>query len=233
MSSPFDENVCLKTFTGYAPLFPLPRGVLYPQLVLPLHIFEARYREMTADALAGERLIAMALLRPAPDDVYLTKSAPIYPVVSLGHIVTHERLDDGRYNIVLRGLCRARLCDEPATDHAYRIGRLEPLKDVYPDQSPAFWRRCRAAMLAAFRRRFPQLLGCAELQQAVKDDLSLGVLCDLLCSSLPLTPLESAEMLMETDVRRRCAWIMQRLSTECRCHVPPGEDSFPPGFSVN
>ena len=54
----------LKDFSGLAPIFPLPNVVLFPNALLPLHIFEPRYRQMTADALEGERLIAMALLRP-------------------------------------------------------------------------------------------------------------------------------------------------------------------------
>ncbi len=181
MNAPFDADVCLQRFAGQAPLFPLPRGVLYPQLVLPLHVFEPRYREMTAAALAGDRLIAMALLRPGAEATYATKFAPIYPVVSLGQIVMDERQDDGRYNIVVRGICRARVIEEPCTEHAYRVGRLEPLQDVYPSQPPACWKRCRAALLAAFERRFPQLGDNEDLQRSVRDDLSLGVLCDLLC----------------------------------------------------
>ncbi|MGD9856932.1 MAG: LON peptidase substrate-binding domain-containing protein [Planctomycetaceae bacterium] len=231
MSLPFDVDVCLKQFTGSAPLFPLPNGVLFPQLVLPLHVFEERYREMTAAALAGERMIAMALLRPGAAAMYETKAAPIYSTVTLGQIVMHERLDDGRYNIVLRGLCRARLLEEPFTNHAYRIGRLEPLKDVYPSQPSACWETCREALLAAFRCRFPQLNGSGDLQRAVREDLSLGVLCDLLCSSLPLTPLESAEALLETDVRRRCAWVLQRLRNGPV--ATPGKATYPPEFSAN
>ncbi len=46
------------------PLFPLPNVVLFPNVFLPLHIFEARYRAMVRDALAGDRMIGMVLLRP-------------------------------------------------------------------------------------------------------------------------------------------------------------------------
>ena len=49
------------------PLFPLPNVVLFPSVCLPLHIFEPRYREMTADALDGDRIIGMVLLRPGWD----------------------------------------------------------------------------------------------------------------------------------------------------------------------
>lgn len=231
MSLPFNVDVCLKQFTGYAPLFPLPSGVLFPQLVLPLHVFEARYREMTEVSLAGDRMMALALLRPGAAALYETKVAPIYSIVSLGQIVMHERLDDGRYNIVLRGLCRARLIEEPVTPAPYRVGHLEPLKDVYPKQSAAGWEQMRAALIAAFQRRFPQLTAASGLQRAIREDLSLGVLCDLLCSSLPLSPLESAEVLLETDVRRRCQWLLQRLRNGPV--TTPGKATYPPEFSLN
>ncbi|MCA9075066.1 MAG: LON peptidase substrate-binding domain-containing protein [Planctomycetaceae bacterium] len=231
MSAPFDADVCLKQFTGYAPMFPLPNGVLFPHLVLPLHIFEDRYREMTADTLAGDRMLALAMLRPGHESEYSAKSAPIYPTVCLGQIVVDEELDDGRYNIIVRGICRARVIDELDTDDAYRVAHLEPLKDVYPAESTDCWADCRAKLIDAFRRRFPQLDSNVDLQRAVRDELSLGVLCDLLSSSLVLSPADSAEALMETDVRRRCRWLLNRLQPTQESYE--GDSGFPPAFSVN
>jgi Lon protease-like protein len=231
MNSQFDVDVCLQQFSGSAPLFPLPSAVLFPNLVLPLQVFEPRYCEMTADVLARDRLLALALLRPGDDASYHTKGAAIYPVVSLGQIVAHQRLDDGRYHILVRGVCRARLTRETPTPHAYRVGLLEPLKDVYPSQPEACWQQLQAAVHAAFDLRFPQLSGNAPLQRAVREELSLGVLCDLLCSSLPLSHAESAELLMEIDVRRRCLWLLQRMNLAPASSA--GDRGFPPEFSVN
>src|SRR5690348_12988240 len=93
------------------PLFPLPNVVLFPGVSLPLHIFEPRYREMVADALSGDRLIGMVLLRPgfeATDDAH----PPIYPLGCSGVITHVEELPDGRYNIVLRGIDRFRVVSE-------------------------------------------------------------------------------------------------------------------------
>src|SRR5439155_23909795 len=64
-------------------LFPLPGVVLFPRAVLPLHIFEQRYRAMTADALVGDKLIVMALLRPGWQKSYYGR-AEIEPVVCIG-----------------------------------------------------------------------------------------------------------------------------------------------------
>src|SRR5205085_1976564 len=96
----------LKQFSGMARLFPLPNVVLFPQVVQPLHIFEPRYREMTADALADDRLIAMALLQPGWEADYEGRP-PIHPICCLGRIFAEKHLPDGRYNLLLRGLTRA------------------------------------------------------------------------------------------------------------------------------
>src|SRR5215467_7574945 len=113
----------LENFGGTARLFPLPNLVLFPHVMQPLHIFEPRYRQMTADALAGDRLIALALLRPGWESDYDGKPA-IYPVACLGRVVAEQRLDDGRYNILLRGLSRVRLVEELSQGKLYRTARV-------------------------------------------------------------------------------------------------------------
>src|SRR5260370_16425715 len=84
------------------PIFPLPNVVLFPNVFLPLHIFEPRYREMVADVVASDRMIGMVLLRPGWDRDYEGRP-PIYPIGCSG-VMTHvERLGDGRYNLVPPG----------------------------------------------------------------------------------------------------------------------------------
>ena len=68
-----DDLSFLHTFDGVTRLFPLPKVVLFPLVTLPLHIFEPRYRQMTADALAGDRLITMILLKPGYEAQYLNQ----------------------------------------------------------------------------------------------------------------------------------------------------------------
>src|SRR5438876_12061931 len=109
------------------PLFPLPNVVLFPNVFLPLHIFEPRYREMVADAVASDRMIGMVLLRPGWDRDYEGRP-PIYPIGCSG-VMTHvERLGDGRYNIVLRGLERFRIVEENH-ERSYRRASIEPLHE--------------------------------------------------------------------------------------------------------
>jgi Lon protease-like protein len=113
------------------PLFPLPNVVLFPHAVLPLHIFEERYKAMMADALEGEKQIAVALLEPGWQKSYYGQPK-IDPVVCVGKILTHEKLTDGKYNLLLQGHTRARIKRElpGAEDRLYRIASLEPLEEV-------------------------------------------------------------------------------------------------------
>src|SRR5687768_3160835 len=117
------------------PLFPLPSVVLFPRAVLPLHIFEDRYRAMTADALEGDRLIAMALLKPGWEKSYYARPA-IEPVVCVGRIVSHEKLPDGKYNFLLEGVERARIVHELPIGVAYRVAELTCIEQV-PASEPA------------------------------------------------------------------------------------------------
>ncbi|MDQ3441964.1 MAG: LON peptidase substrate-binding domain-containing protein [Planctomycetota bacterium] len=110
------------------PLFPLPNVVLFPRAVLPLHIFEERYKAMTADALAGDGVIAMALLRPGWEKCYYAAPA-IEPVVCVGKILTHEKLPDGKYNFLLQGIARGRVLGEDRS-RPYRVGHLELLVEA-------------------------------------------------------------------------------------------------------
>jgi Lon protease-like protein len=97
---------------------------------LPLHIFEPRYREMVADAVANDRLIGMVLLRPGWEHDY-EKQPPVYPIGCSG-VMTHvEQLADGRYNIVLRGIDRFRILEEDYR-RSYRRAAVEPLAEGEP-----------------------------------------------------------------------------------------------------
>src|SRR5437763_12710939 len=100
-----EDQQALANFPGTARLFPLPNLVLFPHVVQPLHVFEPRYRRMTARALAGDRLIALVLLQPGWEDDYDNRPA-VHRVACLGRVIGDQKLDDGRYNLLLRGLSR-------------------------------------------------------------------------------------------------------------------------------
>jgi Lon protease-like protein len=126
------------------PIFPLPNVVLFPNVFLPLHIFEPRYRDMVADALSADRLIGMVLLRPGWESDYEGRP-PVYRTGCSGVITHAERLPDGRYNIVLRGLERFGILDE---DHgcSYRRALIEPLSRRTNRPRPRRIRNCRTRL---------------------------------------------------------------------------------------
>jgi hypothetical protein len=109
------------------PLFPLPNVVLFPGVLLPLHIFEPRYRAMVADALDDDRRLGMVLLQSGWEADYEGRPT-VFPIGCSGVIVHAIQLDDGRYNIVLRGLERFRIVGE---DHAraYRRAVIDAMPD--------------------------------------------------------------------------------------------------------
>ena len=93
------------------PLFPLPNVVNFPRVLLPLHIFEPRYRAMVRDALSGARLIGMVLLRGDWQADYLG-TPTLFQHGTAGEIVRSEELSDGRFNIILRGAREFRIRSE-------------------------------------------------------------------------------------------------------------------------
>ncbi|HEY1435751.1 MAG TPA: LON peptidase substrate-binding domain-containing protein [Thermoanaerobaculia bacterium] len=128
------------------PLFPLPEVVLLPGTLLPLHVFEPRYRAMVADALDADRTIGIALLKPGADA--LTPAPPIHRVGTAGEIVESEALADGRYNILLEARYRFRILDEepPAP---YRVARVEEVLTA-PFREPAEAERLVASTVDLF-----------------------------------------------------------------------------------
>jgi Lon protease-like protein len=125
------------------PVFPLPGVVLLPNAVLPLHIFEERYRAMTEAALDSDKQIAMAVLAEGGQQNYNRKPM-IEPVVCVGRILTHERLPDGKFNFLLQGHTRAKVLRELKTGEPFRRLELEKIQDIPADE----------ATLATARRTF-------------------------------------------------------------------------------
>ena len=125
----------LDQFDGLTRLFPLPSVVLFPGAIVPLHIFEPRYRQLVADALDTDRLITMVRLKPGYEREY-EKSPPIHRIGCIGHIVQHESLADGTSNLILRGLARVRIDSEEPHDRLYRLAQVTILEDRYPPGGP-------------------------------------------------------------------------------------------------
>ena len=125
------------------PLFPLPGVVLLPGTLLPLHIFEPRYRALVADALEGDRTIGMAMLKPGWEQA--DEPPPIHAIGGGGEIVESEELEDGRYNILLEGKFRYRVLDE-TPPNPYRLAHVEEIPAAPFGTRPARDRALAAAV---------------------------------------------------------------------------------------
>jgi Lon protease-like protein len=228
-----DDVSPLAHFTGTARLFPLPNLVLFPHVMQPLHIFEPRYRQMTADALAGDRLIALALLRPGWEADYDGKPA-IHAVACLGRVVADQRLEDGRYNILLRGLSRLRVLEEIPTGKLYRTARVDLLPDCGAP-SGKDERRLRRRLSASVAGWFPKQGAVLEqFRKLLRSELQLGPLADIITFALPMELAVKQELLEELDVGRRVRRLLGYMEGHTqKAAAGESERKFPPEFSVN
>jgi Lon protease-like protein len=198
------------------PLFPLPNVVLFPNVFLPLHIFEPRYRDMVADALANDRMIGMVLLRPGWDRDYEGRP-PIYSVGCSGVLTHNERLPDGRYNIVLRGMERFRIVEE---DHAlsYRRAVIEPLRE--PALDPA-----ERVVMLSLRAKLESMLGSRQSSAGdprMPASMSDEDLVNALAQYLDLEPLEKQALLEKSCLRTRAEALVEVLEMKILMARTPG-----------
>ena len=218
----------LTGFQGMARLFPLPNMVFFPQAVQPLHIFEPRYRQLTADALAGDRLIALVLPKPGWEADY-GASPNVHAVACLGKIIAEQKMDDGRYNLLLRGLCRIQIVHEIPHGKLYRKAKAELLVEVHllDNAGERRWRRRLGKILPAWVD--PKVM--TQFRRLLKSDLPLSAIGDIIAFALPLEMEFKQELLEELEVEIRVKKLLECL--EARKPKPKVQRPFPPEFSVN
>jgi Lon protease-like protein len=225
----FDAN----SFSGVARLFPLPNLVLYPHVMQPLHIFEERYREMLEDALATDRLIAMALLEPGWEADYDSRP-PIAPYACLGKVVTHFRLPDGRFNLLLMGVGRVRILEELEPRRSFRQARVELLGETC-GATPQQLDQLQRELLATFQRYLPNCCQAPEqLRELLTKHLPLGMMTDLAAYALPLEIDLKQRLLAECRIDSRARMLLQHFESQLDgVAAGTASDAFPPPFSLN
>jgi Lon protease-like protein len=202
MSEPMRGPTCL-------PIFPLPDLTFFPHTVLPLHIFEPRYRSMVSDCLARNRKLAVVGLKPGYEDNYEGKPA-VHAVAGAGEIVRCERLATGRFNILIKGESRIRIDREIPSDTLYRLVEATVLEDVGDGGARAdaltaeIKARCRR-VLNAVGRSSPRL------EATLSSSPSPPILADQIASALIPSPQLRQRLLEETDVERRLGLLLTSL----------------------
>jgi Lon protease-like protein len=198
------------------PVFPLPNVVLFPNVFLPLHIFEPRYVAMVGDALDGDRIIGMTLLRPGFESQY-EQTPPIFSVGCAGVISHSDSLPDGRFNIVLRGIDKFRITTED-TSLPYRKATIETLDEPVPESD--------RLTLRSMRHRLEALLAVAMERTGAEPRFPPAVpdedLVNALAQYLDFEPLERQALLERESILSRCQGVIELL--EMRTLSPRGTD---------
>ncbi len=188
-------------------------------MFLPLHIFEPRYKQMVTRALEGDRIIGMTLLKPGHEEAYEGRP-PVFDIGCAGLITHVERQNDGRFNLILRGLEKFRIdVEEPATDGVlYRIAHVTPFEEMVSD--------AERAALRDERRRLEAMLepslerdGGGRLPRDMADD----ELVNALSQYLELEPVEKQALLERPGALARCRTLIELIEMKLLLqHRPDG-----------
>ncbi|MDX9753091.1 MAG: LON peptidase substrate-binding domain-containing protein [bacterium] len=204
------EEIRLENFSGVLPLFPLSNVVLFPHIVLPLHIFEKRYQKLLRDALAGEKYIGMAVLKPGWEKNY-QGNPDIYSYACLGKIIQHHPLENGRSNIMLLGVKRV-LIGDIISPRPYRTAKVQLLHDKPIEFCPKKIRAYQDKLLelygeiviefAASKRAFPTISTL---------DMSFSQITDVIAASVGLDVKDQVDLLQNNDVENRADFLIVKM----------------------
>lgn len=179
------------------PLFPLANVWLFPGVILPLHVFEERYRQMIEDSLDGPGRLVLGTIRAGHEDE-AAGAPPIYAIAGLGEIGRHERTSDGRFNILLVGLARVRVREVPS-ERLYRQVEVHAAADVpITAEREAVMREALLAALAARTKDLPE----------IPPDFSTGHLADMLALRLSLGHETLNDVYMQLDAEKRARVVL-------------------------
>jgi uncharacterized protein len=192
------------------PIFPLPGAVLLPHALIPLHVFEPRYRKLIRDCQSGTGVLALANI---PAEARRARKDPprVLPVIGAGILARVDPLPDGRSNIAVRGVLRARILEELSPQEPYRIVRAEPLADMASELDVArrHAEELRQLVLAYCSRR-PGPAATA-LAQMVGSTAEPGELADAIGAMVIEAPQERQQLLEITSPEERLRHVSQQV----------------------
>lgn len=211
--APHDHGAALARACAALKVFPLAGVAVLPGTPTALHVFEPRYVALVEDALAGDRILAVPAL-VSPDEAP-SQTARVRPIAGAAVIEAEERLADGHYDVLLRGVGRVRLVHEIATGRPYRAFHAQPLEDVYPPGG--------AAALASEMEAVGQLVyelvellpaesGAPKLAEAVAHLRDPSALADLVAAAALSEPEPRQRVLEELVVARRLGMVKEEVA---------------------
>ena len=218
-------------FSGLARIFPLPNLVMFPHVMQALHIFEPRYRALFEEAIEEDRLLALGSLAAGWEEDYEGRP-PLRPTACLCRIATHQKAEDGTYNVLVLGVRRLRLRRELPPKKLFRVVEAEIVEDFEPAAAPeGAAAALQQRLLTAFKQAMPRIPAAYEqLDQLLGSQITLGMLADIVAYTIDLDLEIKLKLLAEPDVFRRTLMLLEAISS--RPPVRPGR-RFPPEFSLN
>jgi Lon protease-like protein len=202
------------------PIFPLANCVLLPGGLLPLHVFEPRYRELTRDCLAGHQLMGVARLRPGYETAYYGRP-PVYEKCGVGRIICSEELPDGRFALLLRGVARAEIARELPSERTYRLVEARPIDDATYDLQDAIDHHRQLIQLCD---RLAEVIdkGGSQLRDLVRGSESPGACADAVAAALVMDADARQELLEACDpmvrLQRTLGHVSHLLCELAPCH---------------
>jgi Lon protease-like protein len=194
-------------------VFPLHGVAVLPGTPTPFHVFEPRYRALFAEALRGDRILAVPNL--------LSKEAaselrpPLAPIAGACLVEQEEPYDDGRYDVVVRGIARVRLVAELPSAKPYREFRAEILDDVWPAGGPpalANGLESLRQLVLELSRKLPEESGAPALAEAVAQMRDPSAIVDLVAAAAVSEPEARQRVLEELHVARRLELVMEEVA---------------------
>lgn len=215
--SPGDELASL-------PIFPLPNVVFFPGTLLPLHIFEPRYRAMISHAMDTDQRLGVVLLKAGYEDDY-HGTPEVHGTFCVGEIAMYRPLPDGRSNIVLRGLGRARILEEHDTAHPFRLVRATTLGgELLGQQGDPLERHLATVrqLFASIVARVPQLQ-VQDADSLFSPEADPGSVLDSIASAIPAPPERKQEMLSALNMVQRASLLADALAEALADTLTTGE----------
>lgn len=188
------------------PLFPLPNIVFFPHTRLPLHVFEPRYRQMIQDVMEGNQRFGIVLLRPGWEADYFGAPA-VHERGTVGTIEQAVPLEDGRFNIVVRGDVRFRIVGE-VSRAPYRTARVIAEPEIARSAEESYAQR---EWLADVSRQYLKYLPDQTAVPEI-DTVSLDALTNALIMSLNIDVEEKQRLLEMSDLIARAEHIGTEIS---------------------
>jgi hypothetical protein len=211
--APPDPRAALRKAVAALKVFPLHGVSILPGTPAPFHVFEPRYKALVGDALRGDRILAVPSLFGKADAHALRP--PLKAICGAGVIEAHDRYDDGRFDVVLRGLARVRLVEELPATKLYREFRAEVLEDVLP----AGGARALQGELEALRQlvyelstKLPKESGAPQLAEAVAQMKDPSAIVDLVAAAAVSDPDDRQEVLEELVVAKRIERVFEEVA---------------------